>query len=207
MTSAAEEFLRSARREPPWACDVTDPEEASEPAMLGLSSTSFVTYKVATRPYGVVRRRYSDFALLRESLKRRYAAAVLPLLPPAQYTGLLDPGLKCRRAAHLRRFLAALGEDPVLRRDALLRLFVSCAFWEDLRKSADDVEAAAARMDPATTFPCDAERAWADLLAAYAACDNAREGTVDAEAIVACVEARDARHARAAAATSVTTPW
>ena len=189
---SAEAWYRATRTTWPQVF-VSDPEEMSEPAMLGLSSTTFTTYLVTTR--GVVsgeesgaggeettvgvRRRFSDFVVLRDSLRGRYACVALPLLPPGRLTGH-TADLSRFRAARLERFLRAVFEDPVLGRDALLRMFATCPFWDGVRKAAEasgqDLERVAARMDATADFPCVSETMWAELLRAEAAGNTTTKG-------------------------------
>lgn len=59
----------------------------SEPQVAGGMMSKHVTYLVRTEPYTyLVRRRYSDFVWLRETLQRRFVGMLLPSLPPKAYT-------------------------------------------------------------------------------------------------------------------------
>ena len=83
---SCDDWWRRQRELGVWRSSVLNPMELHEPSILGLSSR-FVDYRVETttneRVYAV-RRRYSDFELLRDSLCKRYVGLSLPLLPGKQ---------------------------------------------------------------------------------------------------------------------------
>jgi hypothetical protein len=50
--------------------------------------SKYVTYLLRTEPYGyLVRRRFSDFCWLRETLQRRYVGMLIPSLPKKSVIG------------------------------------------------------------------------------------------------------------------------
>ena len=90
-----------------------------------------VTYLVRTEPYTyLVRRRYSDFVWLRETLQRRFIGMLLPSLPPKAYAG--GRSSTSDKSSHIKHrmrmlglFLQNLVEIPFVRGDASVLAFLS----------------------------------------------------------------------------------
>jgi len=87
-----------------------------------------VTYLVRTEPYTyLVRRRYTDFVWLRETLQKRYIGMLLPSLPPKTYqsgTQTTTSHIK-NRMRMLGLFLEYLVQIPYVRGDPSVLAFLS----------------------------------------------------------------------------------
>ena len=138
-----------------FAVEVGDPREATDAGVL--YSTTFTTYAVRTSfaPAGgaggalevklEVRRRYTDFEMLRASLARRYPACSCPRSfhgVHARRGRRRAPRVRARAHAAARALPRALRALPRigLRADATLHVFTSlntCG-WELLKKRSDD---------------------------------------------------------------------
>ena len=58
-----------------------------EPQINGSFVNKFINYLIRTEPYTyLVRRRYSDFVWLRDTLAKRYIGLLIPSLPPKTYS-------------------------------------------------------------------------------------------------------------------------
>jgi len=67
--------------------------------------------------------RYKQLHCLHEQLKRSLSSLVLPSFPPKKLLPLTNSQLESRRAA-LERYIQLLGQDPVLSKSDLLRIFL-----------------------------------------------------------------------------------
>ena len=87
-----------------------------------------ITYLVRTEPYTyLVRRRYSDFVWLRETLQKRFIGMLIPSLPPKTYqsgTGTTTSHVK-NRMRMLGIFLEYLIQIPYVRGDPSVLAFLS----------------------------------------------------------------------------------
>ena len=103
----------------------------SEPLVAGGYMSKHVTYLVRTEPYTyLVRRRYSDFVWLRETLQRRFIGMLLPSLPPKAYgssgtSNAEKSSVVKHRMRMLGYFLQNLVEIPYVRGDASVLAFLS----------------------------------------------------------------------------------
>ena len=83
---------------PPLAITVSDPETKIK------WGTKHLTYLVRS-PHGEVRRRFSDFVWLRDTLCAQYVGVFVPPMPPKKPLGILDDEFLDERLRDLGRFL------------------------------------------------------------------------------------------------------
>jgi len=101
----------------------------SEPQTNGSYVNKYINYLVRTEPYTyLVRRRYSDFVWLRETLAKRYIGMLVPSLPPKTYSqskGDDNSSHVKQRMRMLGLFLEKVVSIPYLRGDESLLAFLS----------------------------------------------------------------------------------
>eukprot|EP01038_Epipyxis_sp_PR26KG_P004706 gene4706-6606_t len=105
------------------------------PEVVSSMMSKYVVYTVKTEPYGyAVRRRYNDFAWLREVLVNRYDGMFIPMLPATTtFSQKYATGGKYdvsgefikNRLAQLGLFLEQISKIPFLRTDPSLLSFIS----------------------------------------------------------------------------------
>ncbi|KAJ8614467.1 hypothetical protein CTAYLR_000842 [Chrysophaeum taylorii] len=168
-----------------------------KPAGL-LTGASFVTYRVASvdlrcgKRVVEVRRRFSDFIALRESLCRRFSGLVLPA-PESPVLGgaLVDPlasraTMTARRERGLSAFADVVCSSPFLSRDAVTIAFFELepySSWDALRKSlglsgaveseARSAEQACERANVSPLLEVSGSRRWLEALTSKSAADLA----------------------------------
>ncbi|CAK7269116.1 intercellular trafficking and secretion [Sporothrix epigloea] len=124
-------------------CRVTSPltenEGGSNPftSYLVMTTTTFSTFQKQTVS---VRRRFTDFLYLYNSLSKDFPACAVPPIPDKQrmvrVTGdRFGPDFTNRRAYSLQRFLFRLSLHPVLRRAPLLHNFLESGEWNATMRS------------------------------------------------------------------------
>lgn len=87
-----------------------------------------------------MRRRFTDFVFLQKTLSREYPQCAVPPLPDKHKMEYVrgdrfGPDFTARRAHSLQRFLKRLTLHPVLRRAALLTLFLETSDWNAIMRS------------------------------------------------------------------------
>jgi len=92
------------------------------------------------KPEFSVRRRFTDFVFLRQTLHREYPACAVPPLPEKNNMNYVRGGgfsteFTQRRAWSLHRFIKRLTLHPVLRRATILILFLETTDWNAHMKS------------------------------------------------------------------------
>lgn len=104
----------------------------SEPQQTGTYMSKHVTYLVRTEPYTyLVRRRYTDFAWLRDTLQKRYIGMLIPSLPPKTGVVHYQSGTQTttshvkNRMRMLGIFLEQLIQIPYVRGDPSVLAFLS----------------------------------------------------------------------------------
>ena len=117
----------------------------SEPQTTKTMMKSFVTYQVFTKPLGhVVRRRYSDFQWLRNTLSQRYSGMLIAPLPPrgadslgtaADSSTKEDSKFVQRRMRTLSKFMDEVVSNPFLRGDEALLSFLSVQVDKEFEKA------------------------------------------------------------------------
>lgn len=114
-----------------WRAAVRDPQSSG-------GFRSYTHYEVALQPMGYsVRRRYSDFLWLQETLSHRYVGVLVSSLPPKGGVMKGKNFLKLRMRA-LGIFLEKVIRNPYLRSDTSLMDFFSITDskkWEQLKKA------------------------------------------------------------------------
>ena len=104
-----------------------------------LFTKSFITYLVETKPLGLqVRRRFSDFTWLHDTLKIVYANCIIPPIIKKNYlTGIKDTAINKRMRA-IEKFLQEIANHPLLRNSQIFYDFISIRDDKDynLKKQA-----------------------------------------------------------------------
>ncbi|KAK4565463.1 intercellular trafficking and secretion [Recurvomyces mirabilis] len=124
------------------SCQVTKPQKEGE----GTQNT-YITYLVTTdtdfksyqSTHSSVRRRFKDFDFLHKMLAREYPQCAIPPIPDKQQLSYVrgdrfGSDFINRRAFSLSRFLKRLTLHPVLRRAAILTLFLESIDWNGVMK-------------------------------------------------------------------------
>jgi sorting nexin-4 len=118
-------------------CNVSSPQKEGEG-----TQNSYVSYLVTTdtdfksfqQPHSTVRRRFTDFVFLYNTLVKEYPQCAVPPPPDKHNMSYVRgdrfaPDFTARRAHSLRRFLGRLALHPVLRRATILTLFLESSDW------------------------------------------------------------------------------
>ncbi|CAK7208318.1 intercellular trafficking and secretion [Sporothrix eucalyptigena] len=118
---------------------LTENEGGSNPFTSYLVATTS-TFPTFQKPTVSVRRRFTDFLYLYNSLSKDYPACAVPPIPDKQrmvrVTGdRFGPDFTNRRAYSLQRFLFRLSLHPVLRRAPLLHNFLESGEWNATMRS------------------------------------------------------------------------
>jgi len=96
----------------------------------GFFSKSYITYLVATDPFGFkVRRRYSDFEWLRGILCDHFPAYLIPPIPIKNFSDRFNDEFVEKRMRYLQKFLFCIDSNPTLS---------STNFYYDFLSIADD---------------------------------------------------------------------
>ena len=93
-----------------------------------LFSKAYMTYIITTSPLNLkVRRRYSDFEWLRQTLLNFYSSSVIPPIPKKNKIGgdRFDETFLIKRMRNLEKFLNALMDDPVIKSSQIIFDFLS----------------------------------------------------------------------------------
>jgi len=93
-----------------------------------LFSKAYMTYIITTTPLNLkVRRRYSDFEWLRQTLLNFYSSSVIPPIPKKNKIGgdRFDETFLIKRMRNLEKFLNALMDDPVIKSSQIIFDFLS----------------------------------------------------------------------------------
>ena len=121
-----------------WLQSVKDSTPAKitvdEPIQQGRSLTNPnppVTYAIATES-SRVRRRYSDFEVVRAFLQSRYIGILIPGLPEKRVMGNTNDEFLQERARGLQQFIQRIVANPYLFADAVIKVFLrgDAAEWE-----------------------------------------------------------------------------
>ena len=93
-----------------------------------LFSKAYMTYIITTSPLNLkVRRRYSDFEWLRQTLLNFYSSSVIPPIPKKNKIGgdRFDETFLIKRMRNLEKFLNSLMDDPVIKSSQIIFDFLS----------------------------------------------------------------------------------
>ncbi|RDL33309.1 uncharacterized protein BP5553_08748 [Venustampulla echinocandica] len=123
-------------------CTVSSPikeNDGSKDAYVSYLVTTNTTFPSFQKPKTRVRRRFTDFVFLYKTLFREYPACAVPPLPDKHKMEYVrgdrfGPDFTSRRANSLQRFLARLSLHPILRRSALLIIFLESSDWNATMK-------------------------------------------------------------------------
>ncbi|KAI1002739.1 Sorting nexin-4 [Podosphaera aphanis] len=104
---------------------------------LVTTNTNFVSFQ---KPTTAVRRRFTDFVFLYKSLAREYPTCAVPPVPEKNSMAYVrgdrfGPDFTERRSNSLTRFLFRLTLHPILRRSALLIIFLESTDWNATMKT------------------------------------------------------------------------
>lgn len=118
---------------------LTENEGGSNPFTSYLVTTTS-TFPTFQKPTVSVRRRFTDFLYLYNSLTKDFPQCAVPPIPDKQrmvrVTGdRFGPDFTNRRAYSLQRFLFRLSQHPVLRRAPLLHSFLESGEWNATMRS------------------------------------------------------------------------
>ncbi|KAG9230844.1 putative sorting nexin-4 [Amylocarpus encephaloides] len=124
-------------------CTVSSPlkeNDGSKDAYVSYSVTTNTTFPSFQKPTTSVRRRFTDFVFLYKTLSKEYPASAVPPLPDKHKMEYVrgdrfGTDFTSRRANSLHRFLARLALHPVLRRSALLIIFLESSDWNATMKT------------------------------------------------------------------------
>ncbi|KAI9684087.1 MAG: intercellular trafficking and secretion [Trizodia sp. TS-e1964] len=118
-------------------CTVDSPlkeNEGTKDVFVSYRVTTHSDFKSFTKSPITVRRRFTDFVFLYKTLSREYPASAVPPLPDKHKMEYVrgdrfGSDFTSRRAHSLHRFLKRLTLHPVLRRSALLAIFLETGDW------------------------------------------------------------------------------
>ncbi|PGH31559.1 sorting nexin-4 [[Emmonsia] crescens] len=118
-------------------CTVDSPlkeNSGTKDAYISYLITTHTDFKSFQKPDFTIRRRYSDFNFLYNTLFREYPACAVPPLPDKHKMEYVrgdrfGTDFTNRRAWSLHRFLKRLSLHPVLRRAPILVIFLESADW------------------------------------------------------------------------------
>ncbi|KAI9794164.1 MAG: intercellular trafficking and secretion [Peltula sp. TS41687] len=140
-------------------CTVDSPQKENEG-----TKDAFVSYLVTThtdfpsfqKPTCKVRRRYTDFTFLYDTLSKDYPACAVPPLPDRHRMEYVrgdrfGPDFTNRRAHSLHRFLKRLTLHPVLRRSSILIIFLESEDWNAHMRLRPQRAGSSSTTDPNST--------------------------------------------------------
>ncbi|EHL02134.1 putative Sorting nexin-4 [Glarea lozoyensis 74030] len=124
-------------------CTVTQPlkeNDGSKDAYVSYLVTTTTNFPSFQKPVTNVRRRFTDFVFLYKTLSKEYPACAVPPLPDKHKMEYVrgdrfGSDFTSRRANSLHRFLTRLALHPVLRRSALLIIFLESSDWNATMKT------------------------------------------------------------------------
>ncbi|KAK8168520.1 putative sorting nexin-4 [Phyllosticta citrichinensis] len=124
-------------------CNVDRPQKENDG-----TKDAYISYRVTTRSdfqsfqrsEFSVRRRFTDFVFLWKTLSKEYPQCAVPPLPDKHKMEYVrgdrfGPDFTQRRASSLRRFLKRITLHPVLRRSAILLLFLESNDWNSTMRA------------------------------------------------------------------------
>lgn len=111
---------------------------APQQADLGLRQQS--TFPSFQKPVSIVRRRFTDFVFLFNTLAKDYGACIVPPIPDKQRMEYVrgdrfGTDFTQRRAFSLQRFLSRCALHPILRRAPILHTFLESPDWNATMQS------------------------------------------------------------------------
>ncbi|CAN6673234.1 sorting nexin-4 [Trichomonascus vanleenenianus] len=128
-----------------FKCDVGEPQKEQSG-----SQNPYITYLVTTETnspsfqnrHATVRRRFSDFVYLFNSLLNDYPACAIPPLPDKQRLEYLKGDrfgteFTLRRACSLNRFLTRIGNHPSLKKSKTFYAFLESGDWNAYKKNKE----------------------------------------------------------------------
>ncbi|KAN0093978.1 hypothetical protein V8E51_017162 [Hyaloscypha variabilis] len=141
-------------------CTVSSPNkenDGSKDAYVSYLVTTNTNFPTFQKPTTLVRRRFTDFVFLWKCLCKEYPASAVPPLPDKHKMEYVrgdrfGPDFMNRRANSLQRFLTRLALHPVLRRAALLTIFLESTDWNATMKTRQQRGASASEQGPVGVF-------------------------------------------------------
>src|SRR5450432_397025 len=129
----------------------------SFPFIEGFAKTMQTNFPSFAKPVTTVRRRFTDFVFLYNQLCLEYPACAVPPLPDKHkmeyVTGdRFGTDFTQRRANSLHRFLSRLTLHPILRRSALLIIFLESQDWNATMRSRPMRSSSASDPGPTGVF-------------------------------------------------------
>ena len=92
----------------------------------GLFTKSYVTYLVTTLPFEhKVRKRYSDFEWLRQTLSNFFPGSMIPPMPKKNYNDRFNEMFISKRMRSLEKFMQALAVNPLIKSSQILYDFLT----------------------------------------------------------------------------------
>ncbi|KAK5172291.1 intercellular trafficking and secretion [Saxophila tyrrhenica] len=124
-------------------CTVDHPQkegEGTQNAYVSYLVTTNTDFKSFQSSHFTVRRRFTDFVFLYKTLSREYPQCAVPPIPDKHNVSYargqsFTEEFMSRRAHSLDRFLKRLALHPVLRRAAILTIFLESSDWNATMKS------------------------------------------------------------------------
>jgi hypothetical protein len=105
----------------------------------GFFSKAYVTYLVLTEPLGFrVRRRYSDFEWIIQTLHAIYPGIAVPAIPRKNYGDRFNDVFILKRMRNLEKFLEAMILNPVIKNSPILFDFLSIEKEDDWNNRKKD---------------------------------------------------------------------
>lgn len=141
LAASSQSGLKSIDDSIYFHCMISEPVKESE------GQNAYITYLVTTetnstsflRPNVQVRRRFSDFVYLFDSLTNEFPASAVPPLPDRSRLEYLKgdrfgPEFTSKRAASLTRFLTRIGLHPYLKKSRVFHTFLESEDWNTFKK-------------------------------------------------------------------------
>ncbi|KAF2859058.1 hypothetical protein K470DRAFT_259229 [Piedraia hortae CBS 480.64] len=121
-------------------CSVSKPQKEGQGTAnpyISYLITTDTDFKSFQSPHVQVRRRFTDFVFLYNTLMREYPQCAVPPLPDKHNMSYVrgdrfGPDFTARRAFSLQRFLRRITLHPVLRRAAIFNMFLESNDWNSV---------------------------------------------------------------------------
>eukprot|EP01017_Pseudomicrothorax_dubius_P037480 TRINITY_DN5499_c0_g2_i8.p1 TRINITY_DN5499_c0_g2~~TRINITY_DN5499_c0_g2_i8.p1 ORF type:complete len:449 (-),score=82.50 TRINITY_DN5499_c0_g2_i8:47-1393(-) len=109
----------------------------------GIFSSSYVCYVILTTPFNwMVKRRFSDFYLLRSTLIKLYPGINIPPIPPKKTGRGFEEPFLLKRQIFLERFLRSCVDSPIIRNSPQFFNFMSVSDESSWKRIKSEMERA-----------------------------------------------------------------